>query len=509
MPSFSRRDLFRRGAVAGTAVLLSGEFLDLLSASPVSAGVSGGYGPLLPDKAGKLDLPPGFRYQIIAKSGTWGQAPYNESFDVLDDAGHPPFPTKSDGTGSFPWRNGGTILVQNHEQDAINPGAQFTPLVPKTTGAPVYDGSATNAFGGTTNLVLDADANVQRRYVSLAGTIRNCAGGITPWGAWLTCEETESIVTGGKRHGYVFEVDSLGTRTTGEALVALGRYAHEAVAVDPSTNIAYLTEDASSPNGLLYRFTPTKASGAFGAYAAGGTLEALQASTKAGNPIDDLSQITTLGTVLDARWVPVPVADPDGTNASPSVRKQFAYPGRSASLAPASPDRVTRSKKFEGAFWARGAVWINASYAKAADLPASVSYPALPPTVHDGQVWKYQPSTRELTLVALLPSHEAANDYDSPGVFDGPDNICISPRGTVLLCEDGEGLNHVVGLDQNGDPFAFAQNKVLFQDGADLIYREFTGSCFSTDGRFLFVNVQDPGITYAITGPWPGGPRNI
>ncbi|KDA41902.1 DUF839 domain-containing protein [Frankia sp. B2] len=501
MSELTRRNLFRHGTAAGAVVVLSAEAFNLLAASPVGAA-TGGYGPLVADPAGKLDLPAGFHYKVIAKAGTWGQAPYNEPFDRLDDPGSPPYPTKFDGTGSFPGTQGGTILVQNHEQDAVNPGAQFTPVVPKTTGAAVYDGSATNAFGGTTNIVLDVNANVQRRYVSLAGTIRNCAGGVTPWGAWLTCEETESIISGGKRHGYVFEVDSLGRRTTGAPLTALGRFAHEAVAVDPKTNFAYLTEDASGPNGLLYRFRPTRATGQFGDYAAGGCLEALQAWTAAGNPIDDLSQITKVGTSLTVKWVPVPAPDPDGTDASPSIRKQFAYPGRPATLAAASPDRVTRSKKFEGAFWARDAAWINASYAKKADLPASVSYPALPPTVHDGQVWKYQPAAETLTLVALLPSHEAADDYDTPGVFDGPDNLCITPHGGALLCEDGDGLNYVVGLDRQGSPFAFAQNKILFQDGADKIYREFVGSCFSTNGRYLFVATQDPGIAYAVTGPW-------
>jgi len=503
MQRMSRRDLFRNGAVAaGAAVVFSGEFLDLLSASPAGAAPIGGFGPLVPDPAGKLDLPEGFTYSIVARSGLWGQDPYNESFDVLDDAGHPPFPTKADGTGAFAGPKGGTILVQNHEQDAVAPGGQFLPLTPKNTGAPVYDGSATNAFGGTTNLVLDRGANVQRRYVSLAGTIRNCAGGVAPWGAWLTCEETESIVAGGKRHGYVFEVDAGGTRTTGEPLVGLGRYAHEALAIDPRTSQAYLTEDASGPNGLLYRFTPTRARGRFGDYAAGGVLDTMQAWTREGNPIDDLSQITEVGTQLRVQWVPVPIPDPDGTNASPSTRKQFAYPGRSASLAPASPDRVTRAKKFEGAFWEAGAAWIVCSFTKTADLPASVSYPALPPTVHDGQVWKYKPGNGTLTLVALLPSHEAADDYGTPGVFDSPDNIAVSANTGVFLAEDGEGLNHVLAVDRRGGVSAFARNRVVFHDGAEEIFREFTGPAFSHDGKFLFVSVQDPGITYAITGPW-------
>src|SRR4030095_5974943 len=104
----------------------------------------------------------------------------------------------------------------------------------------------------------------------------------------------------------------------------------------------------------------------------------------------------------------------------------------------------------------------------------------LPPTAHDGQFWKTQPAAETLTLVALMPSHEAAGDYDTPGVFDGPDNLCITPHGGALICEDGNGLNYVIGLDHQGIPFAFAQNKILFQDGAEKVYREFTGSCFST-----------------------------
>jgi uncharacterized protein len=201
----------------------------------------------------------------------------------------------------------------------------------------------------------------------------------------------------------------------------------------------------------------------------------------------------------------VPVPDPGGTNASPSTRKQFAYPGRPATLAPASFDRVTRAKKFEGAFWQLGAAWIVCSFTKTADLPASVSDPALPPTVHDGQVWRYHPETRALTLVALLPSHEAADDYDTPGVFDSPDNIAVSPVLGPFLAEDGDGLNHVLSVDRRGNVFAFARNRVVFHDGDDLIFREFTGPTFSQDGKFLFVNVQDPGITYAITGPWQRG----
>src|SRR4029450_11420823 len=99
-------------------------------------------------------------------------------------------------------------------------------------------------------------------------------------------------------------------------------------------------------------------------------------------------------------------------------------------------------------------------------------------------------------------SHEAANDYDTPGVFDSPDNIAVSASQGLFLAEDGEGLNPVLSVGLRGNVSAFARNRIVFHDGGEEIFREFTGPTFSHDGKFLFVNVQDPGITYAITGPW-------
>lgn len=275
-----------------------------------------------------------------------------------------------------------------------------------------------------------------------------------------------------KRHGYVFEVDSLGTRTTGEPLTALGRFAHEAVCIDPRTNIAYLTEDASRPNGLLFRFSPTDRSGRFGSYAAGGALEAARCFDSAGNPIDDLAQVTRLGERLRVEWVPV--ADPDATTTS--IREQFPATGLTPS------NFVTRSRKFEGCWWGQGTAWIKLQLQPPAGGhpgPGAERVSAGSRPRRSGL--EVPAGNRTLTLVALFPL--AADRETNPNVFDGPDNIVVSPYGgAFLLCEDGDGAQHVISLDPLGVPSFFANNRIVF-DGE---ISEFTGACWSNDARFPF-----------------------
>src|SRR5919198_6272179 len=280
MQEISRRTMINRSAAA-LGIALTGSLNGVLGGTAMAKSHAVGYGPLVPDPNGLLSLPEGFSYKVIAKSG-----------ETLLESGEPT-PSDPDGTAAFAGRGGGTVLVNNHE----NSGDEPYP-VPHIAGF-VYDASAT---GGTTNIEVDKDGNRVREYVSLAGTHNNCAGGRTPWETWLTCEETEAILA--KRHGYVFEVDPYDqdANRDPQPIKALGRFAHESVAVDPHTGVIYQTEDAGNPNGLLYRWTPPDSAqplgkGSLRALADdAGELDALKAFTLGGTFVPDLSVATQPGT---------------------------------------------------------------------------------------------------------------------------------------------------------------------------------------------------------------------
>src|SRR5262245_15117646 len=275
----TRRDLLTR-SVAGAAVLAVGDLGSLLAAPQAFASTPGAP---VPDPAGILDLPPGFKYRIVSRAG-----------DPLPGGGITP--GRHDGTASFTGPQNGIRLVQNHEIGSSDPFP--TTADPSLTYDP-------KAKGGTTTLTLDKHLNRTDEYVSLAGTWSNCAGGKTPWNTWLTCEETETKTgaTADKDHGFVFEVDPANpaNNATPTPLSALGRFAHEAVCIDPLEGHVYLTEDASTPNGLLYRFTPTDLTQAYGALRNGGTLEAMSCSRN-GVHVPDLSVFSQPGTTLDVQW---------------------------------------------------------------------------------------------------------------------------------------------------------------------------------------------------------------
>jgi secreted PhoX family phosphatase len=443
--AMTRRQLLTRGA-AGAGVIAVGNLAGVFGAPLASAGGSTGqgrpqgYGDLLADPAGLLDLPPGFRYTVISEEGQ----PLTGGPGVI--------PGRFDGTGTFDAGHKGTFLVRNSENGT---SAVFAALA---APALTYDPAAK---GGTTTVLLSKHNDVLSEYVSLAGTLSNCAGGVTPWGTWLTCEESESRAGSSgltRDHGFVFEVDPVdpANNTAPTPISGMGRFAHEAVAVDPHSGCCYLTEDASGPLGLVYRFEPHERSGEYGSLREGGALAAMAASYN-GSHVPDLSAFSELGTRLNVEWIAVP----DPLAATTSTRKQF-------------PDtQVTRSRKFEGTWWGDGLVWIVCSFMEG---------------IHAGQVWSYDPSSRTLRLEVSL----AVGDVDRPG--ESPDNVCVSPHGGLILAEDGDGVQYLLSVDDDGQATAFARNA---RDES-----EFAGCVFSADGTTLFANIQEPGVTFAIEGPF-------
>jgi secreted PhoX family phosphatase len=452
--SLSRRDFLNRSALAGLFIVGSTEmFTGRVAAAELGPS---GYGPLVADPAGLLALPAGFSYSIVSRAGQTRL----ESGQVT--------PGKHDGTGAFPGRGGGTVLVNNHEIADPLADAEFP--VPHLRDL-VYDpGSA----GGCTVIETDHQGRRLREHVGVSGTSTNCAGGVTPWGTWLSCEETETRAgqSGAtKDHGYVFEVDpqDRSANKNPKPIKALGRYAHEATSLDPDTGDIYLTEDAVGSNGLIYRWRPPQhyrpGRGRLRALGpAEGTLAAMRATDTAGKHVDDLSRATEVGTTYRVGWRRVPDRDARTT----STRNQFAAAD------------ITRARKLEGCWWGDGGAYVVSSFARAES-----------PVPHDGQIWFYDPRKATLTLrVRFGVNPEPAEE----GAFDGPDNISVSPYGGLIVAEDGEGLQHLIGVTERGDSYPVARNEA--DDG------ELTGPVFGHNRRVLFANVQTPGTMFAITGPW-------
>jgi secreted PhoX family phosphatase len=412
----SRRAFVQAGAVGTGALLLA--CTERVAPLPRAPGASeAGFGDLVRDGGGVLDLPKGFQYRIISEEGS----------QLSNGA---PVPGAHDAMAAFRGRGGVTILVRNHEL-----GGDEGPAV---EGDNPYDDDSP---GGTTAVVVGPDRNEIESYVTSSGTVDNCAGGSTPWGTWLTCEETLD-----QDHGHVFEVmpEDRENDLSRAPIEGMGLFSHEAAAVDPASGIVYLTED-EGPVSFLFRYIPEDPSPAPGALQGGGTLQAFAIVEESAADADSFKA----GQRFRERWI-----DVDPERAHDDADEQDAV-------------RFTR---LEGAYFAGGALWFNDTEGGEDGL---------------GQTYRYIPASETLEL--FFESSDA-NDMKSP------DNTVIAPWGDLLFAEDASDGNRVMGITPGGELYVFAFNR--------LNDSEFAGPCFTPDAQTMFLNMQVPGKTFAIWGPF-------
>ena len=458
-PPDSRRRFLRQAGVAALGLSPLGSLL-ASAALPRSAdaGFAAGYGRLRPVRdlttgLPLLHLPEGFSYRSFGWAG-----------DPLADG--TPCPGRHDGMGIVRAAGDRITLVRNHELSRLD-GA-FGPSNSH------YDPVCS---GGTVTLDYDVGAGrlLQAR-ASLSGTMTNCAGGVTPWGSWLSCEEfvsragmsgkVDGIVRQmGQDHGFVFEVPAEG-ESDARPLRAMGQFRHEAAAVHAPSGDFYLTED-TTPAGF-YRFVPATR----GRLADGGRLQMLRA---VGAP--DLRGGVAPGARFAVEWVDIEHPD-RGFDADSGSILGVQQQGLAAG--------ASRFSRLEGCIATDDEVFFVSTDGGAAAC---------------GQVFAYRPREQELSLVYESPD---------PAQLDYPDNVVVSPRGGLLLCQDSKlPRQHLYGLSREGALFAFARQAVVL-DGVrgfsgDFRSAEWAGACFSPDGRWLFANVYAPGFSVAITGPWRDG----
>lgn len=511
MTTLDRRSFLKATGVTAGATFFGSSALQAISMRMAEAAPGQGdgrgrnanadYGPIAPVKAVNtadtwLALPAGFSYSIFSKTGS-----------TMTDGKLAP--RSHDGMGAFGGGNGGAVtLIRNHEI-RFNRGPAFDQGT--FTIEPAANAYDTTARGGNVTLRFDPrtftspSGGLVQDFVSATGTVVNCAGGIAFRNqGWLTCEEIVqqergssalgSVARTERKHGYVYLTPLEGPTPHNPAapqpFVEMGRFAHEAATVDKRTGIVYLTEDAGSGRGSgFYRFLPNDAND----LSKGGVLQILGVK---GNRSQDLREGQTMGKPLPVEWITIEEPNPSGNAPNAVFEEGFAK-------------GAAKFNRLEGCWDGTGSIFFASTSggdAKNGDVNSDGFAEGY------GQIWEYIPRGNSGGQLVLL--------FESPDgdVLDSPDNIVVSPRGGLVLCEDdsssanqgqndtsefyGEDKNRLIGLTLEGRPFPFAEN--VFNDS------ELAGACWSGDGKFLFVNIfgydeAGSGGTLVITGPWERG----
>ena len=461
--ALSRRSFLKRAVFTWLSAfaLVSAALGALFLALAPPAGRNDGFGPIIKDRNQILDLPRGFSYKVIARAGER----MTDGFYV---------PGLADGMAVCPGPEGTTILVCNHEfrighPQSVGPFKGKEDLFRKIDADMIYDKGSTGkpCLGSTTTLIYDTQARrLKTHFLNMVGTLTNCSGTITPYNTWLSCEE--GVENPGEycaqKHGYVFEGPvSKEPRVIKPApLKALGRFKHEGIAVASQTGIVYLTEDQT--DGLLYRFVPAK----HGHLDEGGRLQCLAVP---GKPQFDTrnwkGSAVAPGNALPVYWIDLDGVDPE------------------------TDDLRLRGYKLGGALFASGeGICLDGEEATVCFACTNGG------RTGKGQVWSYTPSpfegtAREKEELAQLELLVEPNDKL---VMDHPDQITVAPWGDIFVCEDGDEGNYLLGITPQRKIYRFAWNALNQSD--------LTGVCFSPDGSTMFINILDPGLTLAVTGPW-------